>query len=83
MPVMNGMESTRAIRKLEVERGQKPAWIIALTGLASASARQETFSSGINLFLTKPVRFNELREILSGWSPDMEASTPRVSGAGA
>ena len=72
MPVMNGIESTRGIRKLERERGQKPAMIIALTGLASASIRQEAFSNGINLFLTKPVHFNELRKILNDWAPDME-----------
>ncbi|OBT44393.1 hypothetical protein VE00_07055 [Pseudogymnoascus sp. WSF 3629] len=69
MPIMNGMDSTRAIRKLESEQGQKPVTIIALTGLASASARQEAFSSGINLFLTKPVSFNKLREILNDWTP--------------
>lgn len=69
---MNGIESTRGIRKLERERGQKPAMIIALTGLASASIRQEAFSNGINLFLTKPVRFNELRKILNDWTPDTE-----------
>lgn len=80
MPVMNGMESARAIRKLEGERGQKPAKIIALTGLASANARQEAFSSGINLFLAKPVSFNELRQILNDWSPDMEAHTQKSSG---
>ena len=72
MPVMNGIESTRGIWKLERERGQKPAMIIALTGLASANIRQEAFSNGINLFLTKPVRFNELRKILNDWTPDME-----------
>ena len=72
MPVMNGIESTREIRKLERDRGQKPAMIIALTGLASANIRQEAFSNGINLFLTKPVHFNELRKILNDWAPDME-----------
>ena len=79
MPVMNGMDSARGIRKLEKERGQKPAMIIALTGLASASVRQEAFSSGINFFLTKPVSFNELRKFLNDWSPDMEPLTREVS----
>jgi CheY-like chemotaxis protein len=78
MPVMNGMDSARGIRKLENERGQKPAMIIALTGLASASVRQEAFSSGINFFLTKPVSFNELRKLLDDWTPDMEPQTPEV-----
>ncbi|KIN05319.1 hypothetical protein OIDMADRAFT_177547 [Oidiodendron maius Zn] len=73
MPVMNGIDSTRAIRKVESERGQRPATIIALTGLGSSSIRQEAFSSGINNFLTKPVGFNQLREILNNWTPNMEA----------
>jgi CheY-like chemotaxis protein len=69
MPVMNGIESTFKIRELERERNAKPAMIVALTGLASAEAQQEAFSSGINLFLTKPVRFAELRELLREWVP--------------
>jgi CheY-like chemotaxis protein len=70
MPVMNGMESARGMRALERERGQRPTVIIALTGLASATAQQEAFSSGINLFLTKPVRLNELLNILNDWTPN-------------
>jgi CheY-like chemotaxis protein len=69
---MNGMDSAREIRKLERERGQKPATIVALTGLASASDRQEAFSNGINVFLTKPVSFSELRKFLSDWTPETE-----------
>ncbi|RDL38283.1 Uncharacterized protein BP5553_02623 [Venustampulla echinocandica] len=80
MPVMNGMDATRAIRKLENERGQIPALIIALTGLASDSDRQEAFSSGINLFLTKPVSLSELREILNAWEPSTDAQSTGVSG---
>ncbi|KAH8591930.1 hypothetical protein B0O99DRAFT_597767 [Bisporella sp. PMI_857] len=79
MPVMNGMDSTRGIRELESKRGQKPAMIVALTGLASASVRQEAFSSGINFFLPKPISFNELRTFLNDWTPDMEPQTPEGS----
>jgi len=74
MPVMNGIDSSRAIRALELERGQKPAMIIALTGIASATAQQEAFSSGINMFLVKPVRFSALRNILNNWKPNEEYS---------
>ncbi|KAL4880260.1 hypothetical protein BJY04DRAFT_191501 [Aspergillus karnatakaensis] len=38
----------------------KPATIIALSGLGSAPVRQEAFNSGVDLFLSKPVRFQEL-----------------------
>ncbi len=72
MPVMDGMEATREIRKLERDRRQKPAMIIALTGLGSATSQQEAFSNGVNLFLTKPVSFSDLRKILNDWTPDME-----------
>ncbi|KAL2816599.1 hypothetical protein BDW59DRAFT_153182 [Aspergillus cavernicola] len=63
MPVMDGLESTREIRlfeNLQRENGFKPATIITLSGLGSASVRQEAFNSGVDLFLSKPVRFQEL-----------------------
>lgn len=78
MPVMDGMEATREIRSMEHDRRQKPAMIIALTSLCSASSQQEAFSSGVDLYLTKPVRFNNLRKILSDWSPNMEAENRRI-----
>ncbi|TLD27913.1 autoinducer 2 sensor kinase/phosphatase luxQ [Venturia nashicola] len=39
--------------------------IVALTGLGSESSRQEAFSSGTNLFLTKPVKMSEIKQLLS------------------
>jgi len=65
MPVMDGFEASRKIRALERTNRTAPIPIIALTGLASAGAQQEAFGSGINLFLTKPVRLKELTAILS------------------
>ena len=66
MPVLNGFEATRQIRGFEKLKGIEPATIIALTGLGSASAQQEAFSSGFDMFLTKPVRLKELTKILDG-----------------
>ncbi|KAK1716161.1 hsp90-like protein [Colletotrichum acutatum] len=64
MPVMDGFEATRRIRALETKSSLTRSLIIALTGLASADAQQEAFASGIDLFLTKPVRLKELSKIL-------------------
>ncbi|EME43404.1 hypothetical protein DOTSEDRAFT_72716 [Dothistroma septosporum NZE10] len=66
MPILNGFEATRQIRGFEKQKGLEPATIVALTGLGSASAQQEAFSSGVDLFLTKPVRLKELTKILDG-----------------
>lgn len=71
MPVMDGMAAAREIRKFERSRGQKPCMIIALTGLGSADSQQDAFSSGMDLFLTKPVRLSHLRSILDEWIPDV------------
>lgn len=66
MPVLDGCAATRQIRLFEFKQGFKPVTIIALTGLASAKAQQEAFSAGVDMFLTKPVKLNDLKRILGG-----------------
>jgi len=64
MPVMDGLESTRRIRAHEREHNfEPPATIIALSGVASSSIQQDAYSSGIDMFLTKPVRLRELTKL--------------------
>lgn len=76
MPVMNGFEATRAIRDIEARRHKSssasitfspPALIIALTGLASSRDQSEAFTSGVDLFMTKPVSFKEVGRLLDNW----------------
>ncbi|KAF1841778.1 uncharacterized protein K460DRAFT_173295 [Cucurbitaria berberidis CBS 394.84] len=64
MPVMDGMTSTRLIREHESDLNLKPVHIIALTGLTSASARLEAWTSGVDDFLTKPVDFKQLESLM-------------------
>jgi CheY-like chemotaxis protein len=64
MPVMDGMSATRAIRDFERSHNLPRSSIIALTGLASASAKLEAWSSGIDHFMTKPINFKMLGELL-------------------
>jgi CheY-like chemotaxis protein len=76
MPVMDGLEATRAIRDIERKRcdelGEKsapnPALIIALTGLANRRDQARAFANGIDLFITKPVKFAELGRLLDRWT---------------
>lgn len=73
---MNGFEATRAIRDIEearnhnnkkAERTISPTLIIALTGLASSRDQSEAFTSGVDLFMTKPVSFKEVGRLLDNW----------------
>jgi CheY-like chemotaxis protein len=75
MPVMDGLEATREIRKLEKERitefgeaaAPPPALIIALTGLANGRDQVDAFASGVNLFMTKPTKFKEIGTLIENW----------------
>lgn len=74
MPVMDGFEASRQIRRLEKEhragmsetekQAHPPTLIAALTGLDSADAQKEALGSGVNTFLIKPVKRPELQTIL-------------------
>lgn len=44
-----------------------PALIIALTGFSSPKDQEMAFSAGVDVFMTKPVRFREVGKILEGW----------------
>jgi CheY-like chemotaxis protein len=64
MPVMDGMSATRAIRQHERNNNLPRCSIVALTGLASSSAKLEAWSSGIDHFMTKPINFKALGKLL-------------------
>lgn len=65
MPVMNGIEATKRIRRVERENRMRPTTVLALTGLASADARRDVLSAGVDVFLPKPVRFAALKRLLT------------------
>jgi signal transduction histidine kinase/CheY-like chemotaxis protein len=66
MPIMDGFESTRQIRRFEREAGRTPSMIVALTGLGSGEAQREAFRSGVDMFLSKPVPMLKLKGIVEG-----------------
>ncbi len=63
MPVMNGHEATRAIRKLEDSRLASTV-IIAMTANAFAEDQQAAMDCGMDGFVTKPIDVEKLTEIL-------------------
>ncbi|KAI4743166.1 hypothetical protein E4T50_06447 [Aureobasidium sp. EXF-12298] len=80
MPVMDGFESTRRIREFEIEQGiEKKATIIALTGLASAEAQADAVSSGVDIYMAKPVKFQALRPLLVSKNPEKKAQEQKTA----
>jgi CheY-like chemotaxis protein len=60
------MTASRIIRQTERETKLPRIPIIALTGLASTAARNEAEEAGMDDYLTKPVSFNMLHQVLPG-----------------
>ncbi len=83
MPVMNGLDATRAIRALPDARSS--AAIIALTADASVEDARVCFAAGMDEHLQKPVRLGELVDSVSRLalreSPNLNQGDGQTSGA--
>ncbi len=62
MPVMNGLDATRELRRKNVEIP-----IIAMTANAMKGDREVCIESGMNDYIGKPVKFDMLTELLDKW----------------
>ncbi|MDZ4797193.1 MAG: two-component regulator propeller domain-containing protein [Bryobacteraceae bacterium] len=65
MPDLDGYETTRRIRQMP-ERSGLP--IVAMTADAFSGSRDRAFASGMNSYLTKPLRIEEVRRELAIWT---------------
>jgi PAS domain S-box-containing protein len=62
MPVMNGWDAAREIRRLWPENGPK---IIALTAYALAGDKEKCLKAGMDGYLAKPVAMEDLKNVLN------------------
>ncbi|HET8775121.1 MAG TPA: response regulator, partial [Thermoanaerobaculia bacterium] len=76
MPELDGYETTAHIRRLEQARGTRVP-VIALTASAGESDRQACLAAGMDDFLPKPVRENELAAMLQRWLPRPAIEDPK------
>jgi signal transduction histidine kinase/DNA-binding response OmpR family regulator len=68
MPVMNGYEATREVRKMAGQNRSVP--IVALTADAMQGNRERCLDVGMDDFITKPVNQRDLLAMLTRWLPD-------------
>lgn len=67
MPNLDGYEATRLIRESEKENKQKRTAIIALTANAIKGDDERCFASGMDDYLAKPIKSDDIEEKLAKW----------------
>ena len=88
MPEMDGWETTRLIRQHEKAAGQTCPWIspvhiIALTANAMKGDREKCLAVGMNDYVAKPMRYDEIQAALerSPIRPSRDNLRPYLAGA--
>ena len=69
MPVMDGVEATKQLRKMEGEYYQKLP-VIALTANAMKEAQNLFSEAGMNGFVAKPIVMKEICRVIREWLPE-------------
>ena len=86
MPEMNGFDATRAIRAAEREAardGRSPhVPIVAVTANVGGGSREECMASGMDEYLPKPLRVDDLRTVIDRLLARRRESSGLASGGG-
>jgi polar amino acid transport system substrate-binding protein len=73
MPELDGIEATRMIRERERTGGRR-VWIIAMTANVMPKDREECINAGMDDYLPKPVRLEEMAAALDRYTEMRELS---------
>ncbi len=77
MPVMDGFEAARHIRRLETSGLHVP--IVAMTANAMQGDRELCIEAGMDDYMSKPIEPKALSTILSKWLPDKNENDSAVT----
>ena len=64
MPVMGGIDATRAILELEEEEGLEHIPIVALTANALQGDREKYLRAGLDDYVSKPIQIEQIRHVI-------------------
>ncbi len=89
MPEMGGLEATRLVRKRQQQTAhfhnyKSPIIIVAMTASAMQGDREKCLAAGMDDYIAKPVRLEDVRTIVERWAKAAaraEVTTPAATGA--
>ncbi len=82
MPVMDGFELARAIRRREAETGLSPTPIVALSANVLPEEAERCSAAGMDDFAGKPTSMPALADKLRRWMPHIDWPDSRPASAG-
>jgi PAS domain S-box-containing protein len=77
MPVLDGVEATKAIRALDAANDRPESHIIAMTAYALSGDREKFLAAGMNDYISKPVQIADLVRALEGTQARMAHADKR------
>jgi len=80
MPVLDGLEATREIRRQEADAGRPRTPIVAMTANAMHQDRSDCLAAGMDDYLAKPVRQEDLAAMLRTWMSMVPNSVQKAAG---
>ena len=86
MPEMDGLEATRLIRERQKQPSQFPNYkspliIVAMTASAMYGDREKCLAAGMDDYVAKPVRLEDVRMIVERWGEVATRAEPAVTAA--
>jgi CheY-like chemotaxis protein/HPt (histidine-containing phosphotransfer) domain-containing protein len=83
MPEMDGLEATRRIREKQASaihpNYRARIFIVAMTAHAMATDREKCMAAGMDDYLSKPVRPNDIRNVIEKLAPQLQSDAPAPS----
>ncbi|MCS6828995.1 MAG: PAS domain S-box protein [Caldilinea sp.] len=78
MPDMDGLEATQRIRSGEAGESCRQIPIIAMTAHALQSDRDRCLAAGMNDYISKPVKPQDLHQVLERWLKQTDTAAPQM-----
>jgi len=79
MPVLDGLEATAQIRRREQGGASRRVPVIGLTAHAMKGDREQALAAGMDDYLTKPLRLDDLAVMVEKWTPKPAGGEERQS----